>query len=52
MKESRKSIRVDAQLFISYDILDKEGKVGDILPPSLYLVHANLLSSRLRLLLN
>jgi c-di-GMP-binding flagellar brake protein YcgR len=27
MKESRKSIRVDAQLFISYDILDKEGKV-------------------------
>lgn len=27
MKELRKSIRVDAQLFISYDILDKEGKV-------------------------
>ena len=27
MKESRNSIRVDAQLFISYDILDKEGKV-------------------------
>jgi c-di-GMP-binding flagellar brake protein YcgR len=27
MKESRKSIRVDAQLFISYDILDDKGKV-------------------------
>ena len=27
MKELRKSIRVDAQLFISYDILDEEGKV-------------------------
>jgi len=27
MKELRKSIRVDAQLFISYDILDENGKV-------------------------
>jgi len=27
MKELRKSIRIDAQLFISYDILDEEGKV-------------------------
>lgn len=27
MKELRKSIRVDAQLFISYDILDEKGKV-------------------------
>lgn len=27
MKESRKSIRVDAQLFISYDVLDKKGQV-------------------------
>lgn len=26
-KEARKSVRVNAQLFISYDILDKEGKV-------------------------
>jgi len=27
MKESRKSIRVDAQLFVSYDVLDKKGQV-------------------------
>lgn len=27
MKELRKSIRVDARLFISYDILDQEGRV-------------------------
>jgi len=27
MKELRKSIRVDAQLFISYDVLDEKGKV-------------------------
>ncbi len=27
MKELRKSVRVDAQLFISYDILDHEGRV-------------------------
>jgi c-di-GMP-binding flagellar brake protein YcgR len=27
MKEDRKSVRVDAQLFISYDILDEKGEV-------------------------
>lgn len=27
MKDSRKSVRVDAQLFISYDIMDTEGRV-------------------------
>lgn len=27
MKDSRKSVRVDAQLFVSYDLFDKNGQV-------------------------